>query len=144
MNLSDYENITEINEFNYLATPTREVRSTDNLYLKHNGKMIYLGTYGEARTRSQDENSMMDQVIDKDGTNYGSFDDQSIYENLFILNPLKNLTIKIPTKKGGKTRRSYRKKSRSRKPYSRKSYRKKSRSRKPYSRKSHRKKSRRR
>ena len=119
MNLSDYENITEINEFNYLATPTREVRSTDNLYLKHNGKMIYLGTYGEARTRSQDENSMMDQVIDKDGTNYGSFDDQSIYENLFILNPLKNLTIKIPkipTKKGGQTKRSYRKKSRSRRP----------------------------
>jgi len=134
MNLSDYENITEINEFNYLATPTREVRPTDKLYLYKEGNMIDLGTYGQARTRSQDENSMIENVIGKDGTNYGSFDDQSIYENLFIINPLKNLKIKIPTARGkGKTRRSYRKKSHRRRPYSRKSHH-----RRPYSRKSHR------
>jgi hypothetical protein len=94
-----YENINQINEFHFLATPTRPVQPIDKLYLRRNGEMIYLGTYSEARSRSEDRAGHYGidiNVIGRDGTDYGSFESPSINENLFIKLPQHSLPISIP------------------------------------------------
>ncbi len=139
MSLPGYENITEINEFNFLATPTGPVQPTDGLYLRQNGEMIYLGTYGEARTRSNNnagQQQLEINVIGIDGTNYGSFDRSSIYENLFIFKPSVpsgKSAKKVPEgekNKGGKKRKTRRRKSCYKKSLRKRSRRKRSRRRK--------------
>lgn len=85
-----YENINQMNEFDFLATPTRVVQPIDKLYLRRNGEMIYLGTYSEARSRSEDRAGPYGvdiNVIGIDGTNYGDFDSSGINQNLFIKLP---------------------------------------------------------
>ncbi len=129
MDPPEYENINQVNEFNYLATPSRPVQPNDGLYLKRNDEMIYLGTYGQARARSNDENNMIENVIGIDGTNYGSFDSVAIDKNLFILKPSfpsGKSAKKVPEgekNKGGKKRKTRRRKSRHRKTRRRKSRR---------------------
>jgi hypothetical protein len=91
-----YEYINQINEFHFLATPTRPVQPIDKLYLRQNGEMIYLGTYSEARSRSEDRAGPYGidiNVIGRDGTDYGSFESPSINENLFIKHPQHHLPI---------------------------------------------------
>lgn len=88
MDLSEFEPITDVRDFNYLATPTRAVHRTDKLYLYRNGKMIYLGTFSEARAKSQDSDAPGYDIIGRDGTNYGSIYEPEIREYLFILSLL--------------------------------------------------------
>lgn len=138
MNL--YENVILEGDINDLRTPTRNLHYSDKLYLKRNDSMIYLGTYGQVRAKSDDLDG---NLIDKDGTNYGHFNRPSIDENLFILKPeesvQKNSDNEKNTNAGNfKSRKSHSKRSYRRKSGRRKSYRRKSHSKRQHRRKSYR------
>jgi len=126
----EYENINQVNDLIFLATPTITVQPTDRLYLSVDGTMTYLGTLSDARNRSFNSDAPGYDIIGIDGTNYGDINDPEINKNFYILKP--SITVvpgksakKNPPgerKKGGKTkyrrshcRKSYRRKSRRRK-----------------------------
>lgn len=123
MDLSEYENINQVNEFNYLTTPSRQVQSNDGLYLKRNDEMIYLGTLSDAINRSFNSDAPGYDIIGIDGTNYGDINDPEINKNFYILKPPIAVVSgksakKVPEgekNKGGKKRKTRRRKSRHRK-----------------------------
>ena len=132
MNL--YENVILEGDINNLRTPTRNLHDSDKLYLNRNGSMIYLGTYTQVRSNSDNFDGTL---IDKDEINYGHFNRPSIDENLYILKPeesvQKNPDGKKNTNAGNfKSRTSYSKRSHRRKSHRRKSHHKRSHRRKSY------------
>ena len=127
MNL--YENVILESDINDLRTPTRNLHYSDKLYLKRNGSMIYLGTYGQVRSNSDNFDG---NLIDKDGIDYGHFNRPSIDENLFILkleeSVQKNSDNEKNTNAGNfKSRKSHSKRSYRRKSHHKRRHRKKSR-----------------
>jgi hypothetical protein len=127
MNL--YENVILEGDINDLRTPTRNLHYSDKLYLKRNGSMIYLGTYGEVRANSDDLDG---NLIDKDGINYGHFNRPSIDENLFILKPEESVQKNSDGEKNTNAGNFKSRKSHSKRSHRKKSHRKKSRHRKSH------------
>ncbi len=73
--------ITDIDDLNHLASPTDNIRNNQEIFLRRDGVMIYVGPYREVKRAAGMGGS---SIVGIDGTYYGEISDQAINENLFI------------------------------------------------------------
>jgi hypothetical protein len=73
--------ITENDDLNHLASPTDNIRNNQEIFLRRDGVMIYVGPYREVKRVAGMGGS---SIVGIDGTYYGEISDLAINENLFI------------------------------------------------------------
>jgi hypothetical protein len=73
--------ITDIDDLNHLASPTDNIRNNQEIFLRRDGVMIYVGPYREVKRAAGMGGSSIAGI---DGTYYGEISDPTINENLFI------------------------------------------------------------
>ena len=76
-----YEKVTTTHGFNHWDTEGRVVEDDDDVFLERGGRMIYLGTFIEAKNRAGRSND----ILGIDRTNYGTYyGPYAIGDNLFV------------------------------------------------------------
>jgi hypothetical protein len=74
--------ITDTDDLNNLESPIDYIRNNQDIYLRKNGIMIYLGRYREVKHAAGMGGS---SIVGIDGAYYGEISDPAINDNLFIL-----------------------------------------------------------